>query len=672
MPRDIPVSNGNLLVAFDKEYRIRDLYFPFVGEENQTAGNPFRLGFRTEEQFSWVDGGWNIRLEYLDDSLVTNVRLENPRLGIRVVTNDLVDFHENIFLRRMVVVNDSDHPREIRVFFHHDFCLYGNEIGDTAAFRPEVRGLLHYKGERYFLVNLKTGDETGIRYFATGSKRTASEAGTWKDAEDGELGGNPIAQGSVDSVAAVHLDMEPGGARTIYYWICAGKNWEEVAALNQIILEKTPEVILKRTFDYWYLWIHKEGLNFDLLPAKIARLYRRSMLIIRTQIDNRGGITAANDSDTVNFNRDTYSYVWPRDGSLVAYALDLAGYFDLTRSFFQFCGRVLTGEGYFLHKYTPSGNAGSSWHPWYRDGVSHIPIQEDETAIVVWALWNHFLRYHDIEFIKPLYRPLIINCADFMLRFRHPDTGLPFPTYDLWEEQQGIHTFTVSTVYIGLLAAASFAMVFGEREKAEAYRTGAEEIKQAMLEHLFLPDEGRFARLLRFDDQGQLHPDRTIDASMFAVFAFHVLDPNDPRVESTMRQVHERLWCPTTGGVSRYEGDQYHRVAGYDRGNPWSICTIWFALYHIHKARNRAELDEALPYLEWVADHALPSGVLAEQVHPFTNEPLSVSPLTWSHAAFVTSVQEYLDKLLSLEECPSCGQPKYSREKSPLLKESPL
>ena len=29
MPRDIPVSNGNLLVNFDANYRIRDIFFPF-------------------------------------------------------------------------------------------------------------------------------------------------------------------------------------------------------------------------------------------------------------------------------------------------------------------------------------------------------------------------------------------------------------------------------------------------------------------------------------------------------------------------------------------------------------------------------------------------------------------------------------------------------------------
>ena len=52
--------------------------------------------------------------------------------------------------------------------------------------------------------------------------------------------------------------------------------------------------------------------------------------------------------------------------------------------------------------------------------------------------------------------------------------------------------------------------------------------------------------------------------------------------------------------------------------------------------------------LEWVVARALPSGVLAEQIHPYTGDPLSVSPLTWSHAAFVETVQQYLTRLASL------------------------
>ena len=40
---------------------------------------------------------------------------------------------------------------------------------------------------------------------------------------------------------------------------------------------------------------------------------------------------------------------------------------------------------------------------------------------------------------------------------------------------------------------------------------------------------------------------------------------------------------------------------------------------------------------------------MAEQFHPHTGDPISVSPLTWSHATYVIVVLEYLTKLAQLE-----------------------
>ena len=51
MPKDIPVSNGNLLFNFDSEYRIRDIYFPLIGQENHTKEDPFRFGVWVDESF---------------------------------------------------------------------------------------------------------------------------------------------------------------------------------------------------------------------------------------------------------------------------------------------------------------------------------------------------------------------------------------------------------------------------------------------------------------------------------------------------------------------------------------------------------------------------------------------------------------------------------------------
>lgn len=664
MARDIPVGNGNVLVAFDKDYMLREFCFPHVGEENHAAGHQFRFGVWVNGKFNWLPDGWEITRDYIEDTLVTNVELVNRRLKIRIIANDLVDFHENIYLKNMTVENLSDEQQEIRLFLCQNFHISGNNVGDTAAFKPEVNGLLHYKGARYFLVNVCANGRCGVDQFATGYKEQGAAEGTWKDAEDGILSGNPIAQGSVDSVIAVHLQLEPGGKDTCFYWICAGKNWDEVYRLNQIVWEKKPEAILKRTLDYWRLWADKEELNYDLLPQKAAWLYKRSLLVIRTQIDNGGAIIAANDSDNMQFNRDTYSYMWPRDGALVTYALDLAGYSELARRFFKFCANAIHQEGYFLHKYTPTGDLGSSWHPWLENGKPQLPIQEDETALVIWALWNHYMTFRDIEFIKPLYRPLIKNAADFMLQYRDPETKLPLPSHDLWEERLGIHTFTVGAVYGGLMAAANFAEAFGQTGISESYRQGASEIRDAMDKYLYLPEENRFARTISLKKDGKMEVDSTIDASLYGIFAFGAYEADDEKVVNTMRQVHQKLWCKTdVGGLVRYENDYYHRVSYDMPGNPWFVTTLWLAQYYIARAKTRAELDKATEIMEWVADRTLQSGVLAEQVNPYTNEPLSVSPLTWSHASFVIVVQEYIDKLLSIEKCPVCEHPKHSKRR---------
>ncbi len=39
---------------------------------------------------------------------------------------------------------------------------------------------------------------------------------------------------------------------------------------------------------------------------------------------------------------------------------------------------------------------------------------------------------------------------------------------------------------------------------------------------------------------------------------------------------------------------------------------------------------------------------MALQIHPFTDEPLSACPLTWSHATFVVTIHSYLAKCREL------------------------
>jgi len=267
----------------------------------------------------------------------------------------------------------------------------------------------------------------------------------------------------------------------------------------------------------------------------------------------------------------------------------------------------------------------------------------------LWALWQHFVLYRDIEFIKPLYRPLIKNAGDFMAAYRDEETELPSPSYDLWEERRGVLTYTVGAVFGGLTAASLFCNVFGETDKAELYRKAAAEIRDAASKHLWREDLGRFCRMIA-QKEGSREVDGRCDASLWGLFAFGMYTPDDPRVQATMEALHQKLWIPSTvGGMARYEEDDYYRVSREVTGNPWFVSTLWYADYLIRKAANIGELEGAEKLLEWAVRHALPSGVLAEQIHPLTGEPLSVSPLTWSHGTFVGVAQQYMRHMAGLK-----------------------
>jgi len=692
MPRDIPVGNGRLLVTFDRQYQIRDIFFPHVGQENHAGAGPCRFGVycdvpgRHKSRLFWTsDDGWSIRQRYLRDTLTTSVALEHKDLKISLYCNDVVDFHRLMMVRKIKVKNLARHERLVRIMHHQDFNIFGTKMGDTAYYDPELRSIIHYRGKRYLMVTFFSSGEQRIDEYATGTSGFHGAEGTWRDAEDGHLQGNPIAQGAVDSTIAHHVNVPAEDERTVYMVLIAGHSREELLEQYKWLLKMGPQAVIDRTTSYWRLWVGGTNINFGNIPPKVVDLFKRSLLLVRTQIDNGGAIIAANDSDIMQFSRDTYSYMWPRDGALVVNSLDLAGFPDLARWFYTFCKDVITADGYFHHKYNPDGSPASSWHPWVLKGAQVLPIQEDETALVVWALWRHYYRYRDIEYVRPLWADLIQKAADFMVAYRDPKTGLPLPSYDLWEERWGIHTFTVATVYGALKAARNFAVCFGDRAKAEIYNNAAEQVKAGASKYLFSERLNRFVRRIVPRDnpvppdvqdyvetselktepttEDLFEVDDVLDSSLFAIFKFHLFDADDPRVESTMRAVEDQLWVKTqVGGLARYENDYYHRVSNDVAavpGNPWFICTLWLADYFITRATTPAELKVALPIFEWTASHALESGVLAEQVNPYTNEPISVSPLTWSHATVVTTVIKYLEKLEQLQLCQLCNQPIY-------------
>jgi oligosaccharide amylase len=647
MPRSTVVGNGNLLVTLDKKLLVRDIYFPYVGLEDHTAYSHYhKIGIFADDDIHWLHSEeCKSEVGYIKDSLITHNKTTNEKIGISLTFNDFVYPSKNIFLRKIMVHNLRDSERHLKLYFNQDFNLYGAKLKDTSLFDPDTGAILHYRQKRYFLINGHS-NFGGISAYSTGKSEYKHYEGTWRDAEDGKLENNPIDQGSVDSTIEFEMHIKPNDAETLYVWYAAGENYHEVKKLNDYVIKNTPERLLENAINYWRSWVGKSHiLESTDVSDKVKELYTRSLLVIRTQIDNRGGILAANDSDIMKFNKDTYTYVWPRDGAYVAYAMENAGYGEITKRFYRFCAKTITDEGYLLHKYNPDGSWGSSWHPWIdNEGEKIFPIQEDETALVIRSIWHHYEKFKDIEFLQEIYNSFVLKAVKFLLRFIDKKTGLPKESYDLWEEKRGVFAYTVASVISGLQSTIYIAQTLGRHAKVQKYKKVKDRMKKAFISYLYDEDLGRFIKSVKLKDGEVTERDTTLDASLFGIHFLKILPPDDPKLVSTVKALHEKLWVKSIiGGMARYENDFYHRYYHEPKipGNPWIITTMWYADWLIATAEDSSDLEEARKLIEWVGYIANRAGMLPEQLQPFTGEHLSVSPLTWSHAAFVETVYNY-------------------------------
>ena len=221
---------------------------------------------------------------------------------------------------------------------------------------------------------------------------------------------------------------------------------------------------------------------------------------------------------------------------------------------------------------------------------------------------------------------------------------MPKSSFDIWEEKAGVFTATVSTVISALESAAGFAKVFFDIERQEKLTEAADEMRKAMLTRLYDMKAQRFKKAIYPSGD-----DLTVDSSVSLAFTTGAFSAFSDEVKNSMTAVINKLWIKTNiGGLARYENDEYHRVTRESPGNPWFICTLWLARWYIATALSVEELNRALNLLNWTAKHASQSGILAEQIDPYTGNPISVAPLIWSHAEFVIAVCEYIEKTKEL------------------------
>ncbi|MBX3115583.1 MAG: glycoside hydrolase family 15 protein [Fimbriimonadaceae bacterium] len=575
MPRDLVFGNGSMYVAMDRRGLIRELCWPTVGAPNHLAGRKIRLGIWRDGWFSWLEGDGWTVNQWYESSYGIT---QWAGFGYVIRRKACLDYETPYFEQKFEITGPDG---EVLIYQAHDLRIGETDIGDACYYHSEPECILHYK----------LGVTVG--FFGEGStgwldQYTCGMEGTWLDAEDGHLAGKPVEQGSVDSVFGIKVEIE-GGRGDFSLPIICGETAEDV------------------------LETHKHGGAVPAVSEHSADspLARISELVVSANTGNGGAVIAAIDSDIMGSNRSNYAYVWMRDAVLTARTM--GGNDDLL-AFIPRCD-----DGKFLwQKYHPAGYRGSSWHPWTGDNA--FPYQMDETALLVTYGINNLDKSPSHE--KDEAR--LTQWLKLLLKSVGPN-GLPCQSWDLWEERFGIHFWTVATVIKAFKAGVE--LLGGQCQSA------ADQMVEA-IQSQFLIENGRIPRRL-YKENGEWIPDYTVDSAVLAG-VLECPELQEQFLAPAVEMVEKYLTDQTeAGGVARYEGDYYCRVREGYPGNPWVICTMWLARAYLLQGR----VTEYQKLIQWAEQRCSQSFMLAEQYHPDTGEPLSVSPLTWSHAEYLETIR---------------------------------
>ncbi|CAN5373280.1 glycoside hydrolase family 15 protein [soil metagenome] len=638
MARTAILGNGSLTIGLNEQGLVNDFYYPYVGLDNLNTSRSMhhRIGVWAEGEFNWTDSAdWQVEVDIETDALVTQVVMRCDRLQVELELTDFVDHDINAFCRKIRVTNTSDEAKTIRIFMHQVFEISRRGRADTALYVPEEHYMLDYKGRCSLLIYGQHADGEEFDQFSVGNYGIEGKEGTYIDAEDGELSGNAVEHGGVDSVIRLTCELEAKGSDELHYWIVAADSQYSAELLHHQIKAEGLEGRLKLTRSRWQEWLGVSAQALQNVPADRRVAVRKAQMVIKAHTDKRGGIIASCDSSIYNYGRDYYSYVWPRDGAYAMWPLIKLGYRDEPKQFFEFCRDILTRDGYLMHKYQPDRAIGSTWHPLIHGRHSELAIQEDETAIVIFML-GEYLRYSDDEdFVFSLYNTFVQPAANFLTRFVDTQTRLPHASYDLWEEKFLTSTYTTAVTYRALLVAAELADRYDYPDDGVTWRDGAKMVA-AGTDVFFDPETSSLRKGYLLKEDGSLQFDNVLDvSSLFGAWKYRLFADDNSYVAQTAVAIEQKLLEQSPiGGSPRYEHDNYFESKPAYQGNPWFVTTLWLAQYYA----STGNTDKASKLVDWTLSLQLPSGMLSEQVEPTTGVPISVTPLVWSHAELINAI----------------------------------
>ncbi len=351
------------------------------------------------------------------------------------------------------------------------------------------------------------------------------------------------------------------------------------------------------------------------LGEKALNVKEQSISIIKTNQHKSGAYVACPTFET-------YNYCWLRDGSFIAYAMDVCGEHNSSKAYFDWTHKAIKeiadrftilqdelnrGEMVSSHRYPPArftldGKADDSDWP---------NFQLDGYGTYLWALAQH-VRLNHLSNIPSEYEASVKLVTDYLKRCWGHEC------YDCWEEHgDKIHPSTLGSIYGGLRAVNAYVANAEIQKTADAIR---------LFIHNYCTHNGSLTKHMGSHD---------VDASLLWLsIPFEVIAPNASIMDKTVKRIEKEL--THVHGVHRYTADTYYG------GGEWLLLSAWLGWYYVRCGR----LEDAKLQRQWIEAHTEDAGLMPEQILDHVHQPKMIehwqklwgevaNPLLWSHAMYL-------------------------------------
>ena len=219
------------------------------------------------------------------------------------------------------------------------------------------------------------------------------------------------------------------------------------------------------------------------------------------------------------------------------------------------------------------------------------------------------------------------------------------PSFDIWEEEQGLHYYTLCVSAAALSEGAAWLQNAGETPLAGEYQQQAQSI-HSRLDQYWLPECGHYSsRVLASGERSTKELD--IAVILAAIHAPHRGERHavsDPRMQATFERLvtlfdglyeinHDRP-PGRAPGMGRYAGDVYFA------GGAYYFSTLGAAEFCFLAAAATPErtawLARGDAFLETVRYFVPADGEMSEQFDQHSGAPRSARHLAWSYASFIS------------------------------------